>query len=190
MKLLQPRPFGSGPDTLSRAPCDAEIGCDKPVDSPIRADGAHIGLRQSRLPLTPASIAGAVRHTMELVLRSRDPSKIGKRRIPRVAVEVSRFMLRRARADKRLKDECVDIPLAAGAKLHDSIPGNGLLWDQNTADKLPRDFASPSALAANFAGFTAHIPKAGNRVAGTPRNRAPFFSGGAFNHHCIIGANA
>lgn len=189
MKLLQPRPLGSGADALNRAPCDAEIDRNKPVDSLVSADGLHVGFRQSRLPMALSPIAGAVYCSVRLVFRPRHPSKIGERRIPRVAIKMGCLMFWRSRPDKSLKNKDVDTPLVAGADVHDSVAPHGLLRRQDTPCISLDDFLSPSALAAHFPRFAAHVSKARNGVVVAAYNPAPFFSGGFCNHHCIIGAS-
>ena len=190
MMLFKPRPLGSGADALNRRPCDSKICRDKPVDAPVSADSAHIRFSQSRLPLALSSIAGAVYRSVRLVLRSRNPSQIGECGIPRIAVEMRRFVAWRARPDKRLKDEDVHVTSAARAKLDYSIAPYGLLRDQNAPAISPHNIFPPSSFTANFSRLAAHIAKTGNGVSGAICNRTPHFCGGLFNHHWIIGASA
>lgn len=190
MKLLQPRPLGSCADALNRTSCDAEVSRNKPVNSFVVADGSHLIFRQSCLPLALTSIASPVCHAMGLILCSRDPSKIGKRCVPGVAVKVRRLITRGPRADERFKNEHMNISLAASTKLHYSVAPDGSLRRQGAPRIGLGDFISPPALAAHFARFAAHITKVRNRIAGAAGNWSPLFDSGVCNHHCIVGANA
>jgi hypothetical protein len=166
--LLHPCPLGLGADALNRAPCNAEVGGYKPVYSTIDPNGSNIAFGQSGLPLTFSAIAGAVYRSVRLIFCPCHPPKIGERRIPWVAIKVSRLVFWRPRPDECFKNKDMDIALAACAKLNNSVSPYGLLRDQSMPGAAPDNLLAPSSFVSNFARFAAHISKVGNGVPGRP----------------------